>query len=202
LSAVTYTTRELEPGTWVDFERLFRPGTGWAFCACMLYQRGCHLDARAYPTRQLARAQNLREKRHLVEAGNAHGVLVYDGEEPNGWCQFGPAEQPPRLGAQQLDSRIPPLEPDVEWRITCFVTAVPHRRRGVASVALRAVLAAISRRGGGIVEAYPTTTPQNGNWQHAGTVDLFEREGFSTYRTPSLPYVVMRRIVEPTRLPG
>lgn len=28
-----------------DFERLFAPGRGWSFCACMLYQRGCHLDA-------------------------------------------------------------------------------------------------------------------------------------------------------------
>ena len=78
------------------------------------------------------------------------------------------------------------------------MTAVRHRRQGVARVALRAALAAIGRRGGGMVEAYPTTTPENGNWQHAGTMDLFEREGFTTYRSPELPYVVMRRIVEPT----
>jgi GNAT superfamily N-acetyltransferase len=195
---VTYATRELEPGTWASFERLFRPGTGWAFCACMLYQRGCHLPARAYPTRDVARIENQRQKRELVEAGRAHGVLVFDGDEPIGWCQFGPVEELPLPGSTLLDRRIPPLEPDVDWRITCFVTAVRHRGRGVARAALEGVLAAIGRRGGGVVEAYPTTTPENANWAHAGSVRLFEGAGFAFHRRSSSPFVVMRRTIPPT----
>ncbi len=48
---MTYATKELSPETWSDFERLFAPGRRWAFCACMLYQRGCHLDRKMFPDR-------------------------------------------------------------------------------------------------------------------------------------------------------
>src|SRR5262245_54079835 len=37
--SVTYTTKELTLATWADFERLFAPGRGWSFCACMLFER-------------------------------------------------------------------------------------------------------------------------------------------------------------------
>jgi len=186
---------ELTPATWADFERLFAPGRGWSFCACMLYQRGCHLDAKRFPDRASSLAQNQAEKRALVDAGRAHGILVYDDSEPIGWCQFGPAEELPLPGATRLDRRIPPLGAGVRWRITCFVTVVRRRRRGVASTALRSALQAIRERGGGLVEAYPTLTPHNPNWAHAGTVSLFEREGFVIVGRPSEKYVVMQREV-------
>lgn len=83
---MTYPTKDLSEDTWPDFERLFAPGSGWAFCACMLYQRGCHLDKGKYPNREAMRIQNRAEKRELVCAGRSHGVLVYDGD-PVGWCQ-------------------------------------------------------------------------------------------------------------------
>jgi hypothetical protein len=156
------------------------------------------VPARLPPRRQevsgraSALAQNRAEKRALVEAGRAHGILVYDGE-PVGWCQFGPAEELPLPGATRLDRRIPPLGAGVRWRITCFVTAV--RRRGVASAALRSALQAIGEHGGGLVEARPTLTPRNPNWAHAGTVSLFERAGFVIVGRPSEKYVVMRREV-------
>jgi GNAT superfamily N-acetyltransferase len=185
----------LSPETWSDFERLFAPGTGWAFCACMLYQRGCHLDKAEYPNREAMRVQNHVEKRALVNAGRAHGILVYDDDEPIGWCQYGPADELPLPGGGRMDRRIPPLSADVRWRITCFVTAVRRRRRGVAATALRAALATIAGRGGGLVEAYPTVTPRHPNWAHAGTISMFEREGFTIVDRPDAPYVVVQRAV-------
>ena len=190
--SVPYTTKELAPETWADFERLFAPGRGWAFCACMLYQRGCHLDSKMFPNRASARVENLAQKLALVEDGKAHGVLVYDGGEPVGWCQYGPPEELPLPGAERLDRRIPPLGDGVQWRITCFVTVAARRRRGVAGIALRAAVEAIRSRGGGLVEAYPTLTPQDSNWAHAGTVSLFEREAFRVVERPSEKYVVMQ----------
>jgi GNAT superfamily N-acetyltransferase len=182
---MTYATEELTPATWADFERLFAPGRGWSFCACMLYQRGCHLDAKSFPDRASSLVQNRADKRELVDAGRAHGILVYDEGEPIGWCQFGPAEELPLPGATRLDRRIPPLGAGVRWR--------RRRRRGVARTALRSALEAIRERGGGLVEAYPTLTPRNPNWAHAGTVSLFEREGFRIVGRPSKKYVVMQR---------
>jgi len=193
--SATYTTKELGPETWVDFERLFAPGRGWAFCACMLYQRGCHLDRKMFPNRASARVQNVAEKRALVEAGRAHGILVYDRGEPIGWCQYGPAQELPLPGAERLDRRMPPLGDGVQWRVTCFVTVATRRRRGVAGVALHGAIEAIRSRGGGLVEAYPTLTPHDSNWTHAGTVSLFEGEGFRVVGRPSEKYVVMQRAV-------
>jgi hypothetical protein len=190
-----YSTKELTPATWTDFERLFAPKRGWSFCACMLYQRGCHLDARRFPDRASSLVQNHTEKRALVDAGQAHGILVYDDGEPIGWCQFGPAKELPLPGARRLDRRIPPLGAGVRWRITCFVTISRRRGRGVATTALRGALDSIRERGGGLVEAYPTLTPHNPNWAHAGTVSLFQREGFGIVARPSKKYVVMQRRV-------
>jgi GNAT superfamily N-acetyltransferase len=161
----------------------------------MLYQRGCHLDAEKFPDRKSSLVQNQAEKRALVDADQSHGILVYEEGEPIGWCQFGPAAELPLPGAARLDRRIPPLGAGVHWRITCFVTATRHRGRGVASTALRGALEAICKRGGGLVEAYPTLTPQNPSWTHAGTVSLFERAGFAIAARPSTKYVVMQRRV-------
>jgi hypothetical protein len=47
--------------------------------------------------------------------------------------------------------------------------------------------------GGGVVEAYPTLTPHDPNWAHAGTVSRFERERFVIVGRPSEKSVVMRR---------
>lgn len=190
-----YATKELNAETWPDFERLFAPGTGWAFCACMLYQRGRHLSKAEYPNREAMRIQNQAEKRALINAGQAHGILVYGDGEPVGWCQFGPAEELPLPGGGRRDRRIPPLGEGVSWRITCFVTAVRRRRRGVAAAALHAALEAIRERRGGLVEAYPTVAPQDGDWAHAGTIPLFEREGFTVARRPNAPYVVMQLVL-------
>ena len=65
----------------------------------------------------------------------------------------------------------------------------------MAGAALRAALDAIGQEGGGLVEAYPTVTPHDGNWAHAGTISLFKRAGFTIVSRPNAPYVVMQRVV-------
>jgi hypothetical protein len=111
--SVTYTTKELTPATWVDFERMFASGRSWSFCACMLYQRGCHLDVKRFPDRASSLAQNQSEKRALVDAGRAHGILVYDDREPIGWCQFGPAEELP------LPAPLASTDASRPWALAC-----------------------------------------------------------------------------------
>src|SRR5205807_1398799 len=63
------------------------------------------------------------------------------------------------------------------WRITCFVTDKRFRRHGIAKTALRAAVEAIRKRGGGLIEAHPLAV--DGSWPYTGTVQLFEREGFT-----------------------
>lgn len=198
-----YETRELSLETWPDFERLFeRSGSGWAHCWCVAAQR---LKALPSCTRSEAAAINRPYKRELVEQGRAHGILVYDADdEPVGWCQFGPRSELPILGAS--DDAEQPL-----WRVTCFVVDKKHRRRGVAGLALHAAIDAIRGRGGGVVEASPiaawTHGPTGsheavrvqgvgpvapahgsfGNVSNAGTVSMFEKEGFQVVSVVSAP---------------
>lgn len=150
-----YTTKELSTKTWPDFERLFSQGSGWDFCACMYYQRGCHLSGKAFPTRGAARVQNLHEKRELTEQGRAHGILVYASGEPVGWCQYGPVDELPIPSGDRVANHVHAADATSQWRITCFVTHRKHRRKGVASVALGAALESIRKKGGGWVEATP-----------------------------------------------
>ena len=179
-----YTTKELSKKTWTDFERLFTRGNGWDFCWCMHFHRsrlspGCDKLRRAQRS-----VRNRRDKIALVESGRTHGMLVYAEGEPIGWCQYGRCEEFPRIDESR---HYRELAPEVctrrLWRITCFVVDKRYRRRGVASLALKAALEAIRKKGGGIVEAYPIVQWRPGtfgNQSTNGTATMFKRVGFKT----------------------
>lgn len=229
------TTKELSKRTWPDYERLFSQGNGWDHCGCTVYQG--FRPPKHVRTWAEQRDWNLEIKRDLVERRRAHGILVYDGDEPIGWCQFGPKGELPIADAR----RTSPLFPDGDrtWKITCFVTLKAYQREGVARTSLHAALEAIRRKGGGRVQAHPymripEAPPPDPRWRelrqivrrdgpvtyyagkaflrhdvtidgvgpvnavypramgmfHAGTVTMFEREGFkATGVLPSSPRV-------------
>jgi GNAT superfamily N-acetyltransferase len=139
-------------------------------------------------------ARNRRQKRALVEMGRSHGILVYLGGKPVVWCQYGPREELPRIDS---DSKYRlPAAGDARklWRITCFVVDKRHRKRGVATAALKAALTAIRDQGGGLVEAYPMRGfGSYRNW--FGTVSMFRKEGFKVAAPFGKSNVVMRRII-------
>jgi GNAT superfamily N-acetyltransferase len=180
--SLTYTTKELSPKTWPDFERLFQKPGGWSHCWCMHFQR-----ARGLPKNQQLRlraeraVRNRRQKLELVEQGRAHGILVYAHGEPVGWCQFGRREELPRIDNRRNYRGLVPERDEKLWRITCFVVETAYRRRGIASAALKAALQAIKSNGGGLVEAYPLKSwlaRAFGNESTPGVLSMFEKEGF------------------------
>lgn len=125
--------------------------------------------------------RNRRQKLELVEAGRAHGIVVYAHGEPVGWCQFGRREELPRIDHRRNYRGLAPDSDEKLWRITCFVVETRHRRRGIASTALKAAVQAISRNGGGLVEAYPLKSWLScafGNESTPGVLSMFEKEGF------------------------
>lgn len=205
-----YTTKELTKETWPDFARLFSQGNGWDFCWCMHFQRLRALPRNQWrPTRAERRARNRRQKKELVDRGHAHGIVVYGNGEPVGWCQYGRSEELPRIDNNRRYHALG-LEGETKklWRITCFVTARNHRRRGVASAALEAALVSIRGKGGGVVEAYPMIpweelcrarvgrcghAPAFGNSSTHGTLSMFEKQGFKAVGPYGLSNVVVRR---------
>jgi GNAT superfamily N-acetyltransferase len=79
-----------------------------------------------------------------------------------------------------------------------FVVDRRYRRRGIASIALKAALAAIRKKGGGLVEAYPVAEWEGGafgNLSTHGTVSMFEKQGFRVVAPFGRANVLMRRTV-------
>jgi GNAT superfamily N-acetyltransferase len=201
---LAYTTRELSPKTWPDFEKLFSQGNGWDHCWCMHFHRPCALPKTEWlPTRTERGVRNRRQKKELVETGCAHGILVYADGQPVGWCQFGPREELPRIDNSRKYKKLASEAASARlWRVTCFAVLKRYRRRGVASAALNAALEAIRRKGGGLVEAYPLTRWQTGTFGNEsthGTFSTFNKAGFQNIapfgRTRFSAHVLVRRTV-------
>lgn len=185
-----YSTRLLSTETWDDFTALVEANNGvWGGCWCMgFHPEGLDNDSAA---------QNRANKHAHVRRGSVHQVLVYDGQECAGWCQFGtPAELPSIQNRKTYDKGLSAL-PD--WRIGCIFTGRGHRDRGVARAAVAGALAAIREAGGGVVEAYPEQVddrpPQRGSYLHTGPESLFIEFGFERDRKIAKWRWVMRRLV-------
>lgn len=184
------TTRPLTPDTWDDFARLVEANNGvWGGCWCI----GFHPDGFGDSA-----AANRAAKQAHVRAGTVHQVLVYDGDDCVGWCQYGrPAELPNIKNPGAYDKGLVDL-PD--WRIGCVFTGSRHRRGGVARAAVAGVLAEIRAAGGGLVEAYPEQVearpPQRGAYLHTGPETLFEEFGFTRDRQIAKWRWVMRLRVD------
>ena len=186
-----YLTRPLSADTWGDFATLVEANNGvWGGCWCMgFHPEGVGGDRTA--------SQNREAKQAHVRAGTVHQVLVYQGDECVGWCQYGPpAELPNIKNLKAYDAELSQL-PD--WRIGCIFTDKRHRREGIARAAVTAALAAIKEAGGGLVEAYPEQVegraPQRGAYLHTGPENLFEELGFERDRRIAKWRWVMHRRV-------
>lgn len=174
-----YTTRLLTEDTWPDFARLVEANGGvWGGCWCIgFHPAGVGKPGQTY-------GHNREAKHELVRAGAVHQMLVYDGDDAVGWCQFGAPVELPNIKSRRIYEQADAQPPD--WRIGCVFTSSRRRERGIASAALGAVLDEIRARGGGTVEAYPEQTvdrkPQRGAFLHTGPEELFARHGFTRER--------------------
>jgi hypothetical protein len=191
-STPAYTTRPLNADTWTDFARLVEANNGvWGGCWCMgFHPEGLGKDRTA--------AQNRRTKREHVRKGTVHQILVYDGDQCVGWCQYGSPRELPNI--QNLKAYEKELTDLPDWRIGCIFTGRAHRREGVARAAVAGALEAIKAAGGGLVEAYPEQVegrgPQRGAYFHTGPEDLFAEFGFERDRKIAKWRWVMRRRVQ------
>jgi GNAT superfamily N-acetyltransferase len=197
-----YQTRELSHDTWQDFEKLFSRGNGWDHCWCVAFQRLDPTSRKTHRNRAEAAVSNRVAKKDLVDRGRAHGILVYADGDPVGWCQYGSSDELNGRRRPESATADDAVASGPVWRVTCFVVDKRHKRKGVASLALRAALASIRRRGGGLVEAFPIACWTHGrgrseepvyvqgvgpvapawggfgNVSTSGIVSMFEKEGF------------------------
>jgi len=125
---------------------------------------------------------NKKAKKALVKKRRTHEIIVYSRETPVGWVQYGPKPELPRLDTSKTYQSLSLGNGGKKLlRITCFFVDRNNRRRGVAGFGLNAVLAPLKKKGGGLVEPYPSTNPSNGSslmW--SWTVSMVEDAGFGS----------------------
>ena len=77
--------------------------------------------------------------------------------------------------------------------MTCFLTRVGFRKRGVSWALARAAVDFARERGARAIEGYPMTTKNVISEElHVGTEGMFAAAGFTEVSRPTLRRVVMR----------
>lgn len=188
-----YTVRPLLPNTWDAFAQLVERHNGvWGGCWCLAF----HPKS---PERGQSVEGNRALKQRLVNEGQAHAAVIFDGDCAVGWCQYGSPEELPRIyHRKEYEAGLVEL-PD--YRLTCFFVDRDYRREGVSAVALRGALNLIAEAGGGVVEGYPQDTEGNkvsASFLYNGTRSLFEQAGFEYERPKGKNHCVMRTRIAPS----
>jgi GNAT superfamily N-acetyltransferase len=168
------TVRSVTPDDFPLIAALFGPRGACGGCWCMWWR-----VPRGGKTWEAARGEpNRRALRALVQRDEVHALLAFDGDEPVGWCQYGPRADFPRLETVRALRRA---WDDGTWTVNCFYIKPGWRGRGVARLLLdeatRRALAAGARE----VEGYPAV-PRGGKLPGAfawtGVPSLFARAGY------------------------
>jgi GNAT superfamily N-acetyltransferase len=179
---VEVTIRPLAPGDWPDVVRLFGDNGACGGCWCMWWRvpRGGKL------WQEVKGARNRSSLKRLVEADRVHGVLAFTGDEPVGWCSFGPRQTFPRIERVRALVRECPED---TWSIVCFYIPARWRGRGVATRLLQAATEQAFALGAREVEGYPVVVkkaPVPGVFAWTGVPALFEKTGYRKLRRPGM----------------
>jgi GNAT superfamily N-acetyltransferase len=133
-------------------------------------------------------------------AGSAEtsGLIAYLDDEPVGWCAVAPRVDYPHLRTAKVpwDGRTEDKDDTGVWAVTCFVTRVGFRRRGVARALAAASVGFARERGARALEAYPMLVKPGDEmtWGelYVGDRNSFVAAGFTEVSRPTARRVVMR----------
>jgi len=171
---------ELRPDLWPAVEQLFGPNGACGGCWCMCWRTPTY---KAWLNIRGAGAK--RAFRNLIEEGKARGMLAFVGDEPMGWCSFGP-----RLDFPVLQSIEAYRRDDIGnvWSITCLFIHRKWRGKGLSRGLLKGSIEAMRRQGVRIIEGYPVITTKSGRRVSAsmawkGPLKIFDEQGFKVVQS-------------------
>lgn len=141
------TVRPLTKRDWPVIEQLFGDKGACGGCWCMVWRLR---SGKEWETNK--GEPNRRAFRKLVEAGAAHGVLAFVGDECVGWCNIGPKSDYKRL----RDSRVLRTDTaDDPWSVTCFYVPAKWRGKGVGGKLLAGAIELARVKKARVLEGYP-----------------------------------------------
>lgn len=122
-------------------------------------------------------------------------VAVLDGT-PVGWCAVEPRVAYPALLRQYRVPWLGRAEDRLDgsvWAVTCFVTRVGYRRRGIAASLASAAVPFARDRGARGLEGYPSVSNRVIREElHVGTLAMFLDAGFIEVSRPTPRRAVVR----------
>ena len=182
--------------SWEDLQTVFGTRGQASRCQCQRYKLRPRESFASFPVEE--RADRLREQ---IDSGHpdsmeTSGLVAYLDDEPVGWCAVEPRSAYTGLVRNNRvpwEGRDEDRADDSVWAVTCFVTRVGFRKRGVSRALARAAADFARERGARAVEGYPMTT-KNALLEelHVGTRGVFADAGFTEVSHPTPRRVVMR----------
>lgn len=148
-------------------ERLFEGRGCPKYCWCTPYRFAERLDR----ADAAARKEAMRQR---VAANGPVGILLYDGDEPVGWCSVAPRESYERL---DNSTSMPRVDGRKTWTILCFFVRRDHRGAGATRVLADGAVAYARSKGAEVVEGYPFDTAGVTS-THRGHSTVFAAAGF------------------------
>ncbi|GAA4574914.1 hypothetical protein GCM10023176_43090 [Micromonospora coerulea] len=190
--------------SWEDLQAVFGTRGSAAECQCQWFQ-STPAEWRAQSVEERIRRQREETRCDRPRARTTSGLVAYLDGEPAGWC----AVQPRSVYVHLLGSRVvwagrdeDPADDGV-WAVTCFVTRVGFRRRGVSGALAAAAVDFARERGARAVEGYPMITAPGKTitWGelYVGSRSVFADAGFAEVSRPTRRRVVMRFDFQPRR---
>jgi len=192
-----FTVVPANEATWEHLHAVFGTKGDPARCHCQWY-RIVQRDWRSVSYEE--RAHLLREQTDCdhPESDTTSGLVAYLDGEPVGWCAVAPRTEYPRLLGKRVtwQGRDEDRTDSDVWAITCFVTRVGFRKRGVSRALVLAAVDFARSRGARALEGYPMLThpEQEITWGelHVGSRSIFAAAGFAEITHPTTRRYVMR----------
>jgi GNAT superfamily N-acetyltransferase len=145
--------------------------------------------------RSLAYEGNKAAQKAILDSGQVPGLLAYLDGEAVGWIAVEPRGEYPRLARSHV---LRPVDAEAVWSITCFFTRRDYRGKGVSISLLRATIEHVRRRGGRIVEGYPTepkTEKMPAPFVYTGLASAFRAAGFTEVARRSETRPIFRYVI-------
>jgi GNAT superfamily N-acetyltransferase len=183
--------------SWEDVQAVFGQRGEPARCQCQWFRipaaqwRGSLPEERRWQHREQVGCDD-------PEAGQTSGLIAYLDDEPAGWCAIAPRVEYPHLRTQKVPwaGRAEDKDDAGVWAVTCFVTRVGFRRRGVCRALAAASVDFARERGARALEAYPLVLRpgEQMTWGelYVGDRNSFVAAGFTEVSRPTARRVVMR----------
>jgi GNAT superfamily N-acetyltransferase len=182
--------------SWEDLQTIFGTRGAASTCQCQRYKLRRREAFRSFSTEE--RAQRLRQQTDCghPESRTTSGLVACLDGEPVGWCAVEPRtayEGLVRNNRVPWEGRAEDKTDDSVWAVTCLLTRIGFRKRGVSRALARAAVDFARERGARAIEGYPMITKNVILEElHVGTEGVFADAGFTVVSRPTLRRVVMR----------